>query len=106
VSYNPEIHHRRSIRLKDYDYTQEGAYFITICTKDKQCIFGDIKQGEMKLNLLFISDFDCTITAVHFFHLLHTKNDRIYDRKRKEYDSITVPNDKVDYLFNNLNNIK
>jgi REP element-mobilizing transposase RayT len=52
VSYNPEIHHRRYIRLKDYDYTQEGAYFITICTKDKQCIFGDIKQGEMKLNLL------------------------------------------------------
>jgi REP element-mobilizing transposase RayT len=52
MSYNPQIHHRRSIRLKDYDYTQEGAYFITICTKNKQCIFGDIKQGEMQLNLL------------------------------------------------------
>jgi putative transposase len=33
--YNPDIHHRRSIRLKDYDYTQAGAYFITICTKDR-----------------------------------------------------------------------
>ncbi|MDZ8050284.1 MAG: transposase [Aulosira sp. ZfuVER01] len=52
MSYNPQIHHRRSIRLKDHDYTQEGAYFITICTKDRQCIFGDIKQGQMKLNLL------------------------------------------------------
>jgi REP element-mobilizing transposase RayT len=52
MPYNPQIHHRRSIRLNNYDYTQEGAYFITICTKNKQCIFGDIKQGEMKLNLL------------------------------------------------------
>ncbi|RUS99428.1 transposase [Trichormus variabilis] len=52
MSYNPQIHHRRSIRLKNYDYTEQGAYFITICTKNKQCIFGDIKQGEIKLNLL------------------------------------------------------
>lgn len=52
MPYNPQVHHRRSIRLKNYDYTQEGAYFITLCTKNKRCIFGDIKQGEIKLNLL------------------------------------------------------
>jgi REP element-mobilizing transposase RayT len=52
MPYNPEIHHRRSIRLKHYNYTQQGAYFITICTKNKQCIFGDVKRGEMQLNLL------------------------------------------------------
>jgi REP element-mobilizing transposase RayT len=52
MSYNPKIHHRCSLRLKDYDYTQEGAYFITICTKNRQCIFGDIKHGEMKLSFL------------------------------------------------------
>ena len=51
MPYNPEIHHRRSIRLKHYDYTQQGAYFITLCTKNKQCIFGNIKQGEIQLNL-------------------------------------------------------
>ena len=70
MSYNPEIHHRRSIRLKDYDYTQEGAYFITICTKDKQCIFGDIKQGEMKLNLLgTIADECWQEIPQHFPHI-------------------------------------
>ena len=42
MKYNPEIHHRRSIRLKGYDYSQEGLYFITICTKDRECIFGEV----------------------------------------------------------------
>lgn len=37
--YNPDIHHRRSIRLEEYDYSQSGAYFITICTKDKKLLF-------------------------------------------------------------------
>ena len=48
--YNPQIHHRRSIRLKGYDYSQAGLYFITICTKDKECFFGRIENDEMILN--------------------------------------------------------
>jgi putative transposase len=40
--YDPHIHHRRSIRLKDYDYSQSGLYFITICTKDRLNLFGEI----------------------------------------------------------------
>ena len=43
--YNPKIHHRRSIRLKGYDYSQAGAYFITICCEDRKCRFGDIAVG-------------------------------------------------------------
>ncbi|MFM5987826.1 MAG: transposase [Sphaerospermopsis kisseleviana] len=50
MSYNPEIHHRRSIRLKGYDYSQIGAYFVTICTHQRNCLFGEIVDGEMKLN--------------------------------------------------------
>ena len=50
MRYNPAIHHRRSIRLKGYDYTRAGAYFITICTQDRACLFGDIVVGEMRLN--------------------------------------------------------
>ena len=46
----PEINHRRSIRLKEYDYSSAGAYFVTICTKDRRCFFGEIKSGEMVLN--------------------------------------------------------
>ena len=48
--YNPNIHHRRSIRLKGYDYSQEGLYFITICVKDRECLFGKIENNEMILN--------------------------------------------------------
>ncbi len=42
MAYNPDIHNRKSIRLKDYDYSQEGLYFITICSHNKECIFGEI----------------------------------------------------------------
>lgn len=48
--YNPKIHHRHSIRLQGYDYSQEGLYFITICVKNRKCIFGNIINGEMILN--------------------------------------------------------
>jgi REP element-mobilizing transposase RayT len=50
MKYNPNIHHRRSIRLKGYDYSQAGAYFITICTKNRECFFGSIINGKMILN--------------------------------------------------------
>jgi putative transposase len=50
VSYNPEIHHRRSIRLRGWDYASAGAYFLTICVKNRECLFGNIVNGEMRLN--------------------------------------------------------
>lgn len=50
MKYNPQIHHRRSIRLKGYDYSQAGAYFITIDCKDLICRFGKIENNEMVLN--------------------------------------------------------
>lgn len=50
MKYNPEKHHRRSIRLKGYDYSQVGAYFVTICAQNRACLFGDIVGGEMRLN--------------------------------------------------------
>ena len=50
MSYNPLIHHRRSIRLKGYDYSQAGLYFITIVCQDRAHLFGKIKNGEMVLN--------------------------------------------------------
>jgi REP element-mobilizing transposase RayT len=42
MKYNPETHHRRSIRLPDYDYAQNGAYFVTICTKNRETLFAGI----------------------------------------------------------------
>ncbi|MFA7056513.1 MAG: transposase [Candidatus Cloacimonadales bacterium] len=48
--FNSEIHHRRSIRLPGYDYSQEGFYFITLCTQNHKHLFGEINDGVMKLN--------------------------------------------------------
>ncbi len=48
--FNPEIHHRRSIRIKEYDYSRDGLYFITICTFNHKCLFGYIDNDEMVLN--------------------------------------------------------
>jgi len=50
MAYDRHIHHRRSIRLKNYDYSRSGAYFVTICTHDRECLFGKIVDNEMILN--------------------------------------------------------
>lgn len=49
MTYNPDVHHRKSIRLKEYDYSKQGSYFITICTKNRECILSNIN----------IDDNDC-----------------------------------------------
>ena len=46
----PDIHHRKSIRLKGYDYTQSGAYFVTICVQNRLCLFGRITEGIFEPN--------------------------------------------------------
>lgn len=50
MKYNPDIHHRRSIRLKGYDYAKAGVCFLTLCTQHRECLFGDIAKGRMHLN--------------------------------------------------------
>ncbi len=50
MKYNPDIHHRRSIRLPGYDYSQPGAYFVTICIWQRQCLLGDIEEGNIILS--------------------------------------------------------
>ena len=47
MPYDPFKHHRRSIRLSGYDYSQTGAYFVTICEVRRECIFGDVVDGAM-----------------------------------------------------------
>ena len=48
--YNPELHRRRSVRLESYDYRAAGAYFVTICSFQRQCLFGEVVEGGMMLN--------------------------------------------------------
>jgi putative transposase len=50
--FDPHKHHRRSIRLKGYDYSQSGAYFITICTYQRLPLFGEIVDAGMQMNFV------------------------------------------------------
>ncbi|HMB15480.1 MAG TPA: transposase [Pelovirga sp.] len=49
--YNAEVHRRRSIRLRDFDYTHVGAYFMTICAWQRECLFGEMVDGVLRLNV-------------------------------------------------------
>ncbi len=50
MSYNPDVHHRHSIRLQGYDYTCDGFYFVTICVHNYRPLFGSIQDGIMTLS--------------------------------------------------------
>lgn len=48
--FDPQKHHRHSIRLPNYDYAQPGAYFVTIVAWHRECLFGEVVGEEMRLN--------------------------------------------------------
>ncbi|HEX9756891.1 MAG TPA: transposase [Nitrospiria bacterium] len=50
MKYNPDIHQRHSIRLKGFDYSQAGAYFVTICVRNRECLFGNMVDGKVQMN--------------------------------------------------------
>ncbi|SKB11977.1 hypothetical protein PL11201_260033 [Planktothrix sp. PCC 11201] len=52
MKYNPDLHKRQSIRLRGYDYSQSGFYFITICCYQRKCLFGNIIDSQVELNNL------------------------------------------------------
>ena len=78
--FNPAIHHRKSIRLKDYDYSQKGAYYVTICVNNMVCLFGEVVSGTMVLN-------DAGNMVDAFMNTLHNKFHHI---KIDEY--VIMPN--------------
>jgi REP element-mobilizing transposase RayT len=66
TEYDPDIHHRRSMRLKGCDYSTVGAYFVTICVQNHHCLFGHIETGPMILN-------DAGKMVDHWWHELKNK---------------------------------
>jgi len=48
MTYDPKKYHRRSVRLKGYDYASPGAYYVTICTHDRNFLFGEIVESQMR----------------------------------------------------------
>jgi putative transposase len=59
MTYNPQRPERRSPRLKGYDYSQEGAYFVTICTQHRVSLFGAVANTEMQINAAGQMITDC-----------------------------------------------
>lgn len=50
MKYDPDRHQRRSIRLRGYDYSQAGAYFVTVVVQNRLCLFGEVVDGAMQPN--------------------------------------------------------
>lgn len=48
--YDQDIYHRQSLRLSDFDYASDGAYFVTVCVQGREHLFGRVVDGEMMLN--------------------------------------------------------
>lgn len=65
------LSHRQSIRLDGYDYSSSGMYFVTICTQNKLCLFGEVKDGEMILNEAGLTAQQCWLDIpLHFPHVI------------------------------------
>jgi putative transposase len=64
-------HRRRSIRLKGYDYTRNGAYFVTICTQDRVCLFGTVVNGHMQMNEYGREVADCWSWLAQRYSYVH-----------------------------------
>jgi putative transposase len=68
--FDPQRHHRRSIRLGGYDYSRAGAYFVTIVTYRRERLFGEVVNGDMGLNELGIIADECwRAIPEHFPHV-------------------------------------
>ncbi len=71
MKFDPDKHHRRSIRLRDYDYSLDGAYFVTICTLERKCLFGEVAYGEMRLNDIGMMVRDEWLRSVEIRNEIH-----------------------------------
>ena len=108
MKYNPKLHHRRSIRLSEYDYSQQGIYFITICCKERnKNILGFIEDNNVKLNqygdiinceLIKLNKRNNNINIlkyvimpdhIHFIIELMDKNEKTVGDIIKTYKSVT-----------------
>jgi putative transposase len=67
MEFHPDRPARRSIRLQTYDYADEGAYFVTLCTFHRECLFGEVVKGEMRLNAVGEIAYECWNAIPHHF---------------------------------------
>ncbi len=91
MNLEPTPHHRRSIRLRGYDYTQAGAYYITIVTSNRESFFGNVVNGEMLLNEIGTLARDCWLAIPA--HHSHTDVDEFVIMPNHVHGVIVIEND-------------
>jgi putative transposase len=70
LGYEPEKHHRRSIRLKGYDYSLPGAYFVTLLCYRRRRLFGEINAGIIKHSEIGKAIHDCWLNVSEHFNFV------------------------------------
>jgi len=65
MTFNPDIHHRHSTRLKNYDYSSNGMYFVTICTQDRAMLFGEVVGADLVSAQVCLSDAGKMIESLY-----------------------------------------
>jgi putative transposase len=104
--YDPAVHHRQSIRLRNYDYRQAGAYFVTLCTQGREPAFGEIVADTMHLNAYGAMvaedwtalatqfgyvDLDTFVVMPNHLHGIIVVTDPLTDARAREGDSSIAP---------------
>ena len=82
MKFNPDIHHRHSIRIKGYDYSKEGIYFITICTQNREKILAKIVTNNVGAGLVPAQRYETT--------RIGTMVEKIYLNLEKEFYNVIL----------------
>lgn len=120
MPFNPAIHNRHSIRLPGYDYSQSGAYFLTILTHKREHLLGQVVGGVVKLSPVgeivqkewlriprHFSNVDlgaCVIMPDHMHAIVVIKEDEVVEGKGKAFDNCLMDNGRT--LLNNTINLE
>ena len=128
MKFNPDIHHRITKRLQNYDYSSEWLYFLTIAVKDKLCLFGEIKDSKLelfesgkmieKLWLELENDFeniklhDYIVMPNHFHGIIEIEKKRCNELNKMNFDELnrmntrfTPTGGKFNYNKNSISSI-
>jgi REP element-mobilizing transposase RayT len=70
MKYNPKKHRRKPTRLRGYDYSQPGMYFVTLCVHGRECLLGNVLDGEMVLSDIGMIAHQAWLWLQERFHLI------------------------------------
>ena len=98
MTFNPAKHHRRSIRLQGFDYSQPGSYFLTVCTHHRNTLFGAVTQGRMHLSGLGKLAAACWNQIPNHFANVHLDTSVVMPNHIHGIITITAPPIRVEHI--------